>query len=163
MLISRMIKLTEKAEKHLALHFGNSNAAGSVFFTNVFANPIELLNYINSCEPSETIVQSGNRAALIFHMADAVGNSGIVERSKLTTENIVLDTRNGFQVEVAELLELDLAFEFCVIVEKINGESFVITAFPGAYSLPFPYEGQEEEEFKKSKLFWQEYMLCRKK
>jgi len=158
-----MINLTENAERHLSLHFGNSDSAGSVFFTNVFATPSELLDYINSCEPSETIVQSSSREALIFHTAEAIGNTGIILRSQVPAENIITDSRNGFQVEVALLHELDLAFEFCVIVEKVNGESFVITAFPGAYSLPFPYEGQEEEEFKKSKLFWQEFMLCRKK
>jgi hypothetical protein len=75
---------------------------------------------------------------------------------------IIVENRNGFQMEVAVLKELQLAYEFCVIVEKINGESLIITAFPGAYSLSFPYEGQEKEEFEKSTLFWQEYILCRK-
>ncbi len=37
---SRMIELTEKAERHLAVHFGDSNAAGSVFFKNVFEDII---------------------------------------------------------------------------------------------------------------------------
>jgi len=157
-----MIKLTEKSEKHLALHFGDSKSAGSVFFTEVFANPSELLQYINSCEPSETIAQTGNREALIFHMAEAVGNSGIILRSAVLPENTIVETRNGFQMEVAVLQELQPAYEFCVIVEKINGESVVVTAFPGAYSLSFPYEGQEKEEFEKSTLFWQEYILCRK-
>jgi hypothetical protein len=157
-----MIKLSVKSEKHLDLHFGNSKSAGSVFFTDVFANPSELLQYINSSEPSETIAQTGNREALIFHMAEAVGNSGIILRSQVLPENIILETRNGFQMEVAVLKELQLAYEFCVIVEKINGESVIITAFPGAYSLSFPYEGQEKEEFEKSTLFWQEYILCRK-
>jgi hypothetical protein len=157
-----MIKLTEKSEKHLALHFGDSNSAGSVFFTEVFANPSELLQYVNSCEPSETIAQTGSREALIFHMAEAVGNSGIILRSQVLPENTIVETRNGFQMEVAVLQELQPAYEFCVIVEKINGESVIITAFPGAYSLSFPYEGQEKEEFEKSTLFWQEYILCRK-
>jgi hypothetical protein len=157
-----MIKLSVKSEKHLALHFGDSKSAGSVFFTEVFANPSELLQYINSCEPSETIAQTGNREALIFHMAEAVGNSGIILRSQVLPENIIVENRNGFQMEVAVLKELQLAYEFCVIVEKINGESVVVTAFPGAYSLSFPYEGQEKEEFEKSTLFWQEYILCRK-
>jgi hypothetical protein len=146
----------------LALHFGDSNSAGSVFFTEVFAHPSELLQYINSCEPSETIAQTGDREALIFHMAEAVGNSGIILRSQVLPENIIVENRNGFQMEVAVLKELQLAYEFCVIVEKINGESLIITAFPGAYSLSFPYEGQEKEEFEKSTLFWQEYILCRK-
>jgi len=157
-----MIKLSEKAERHLALHFGNSKSAGSVFFTEVFANPSELLQYINSCEPSERIAQTGNREALIFHMAEAVGNSGIILRSAVLPENTIVENRNGFQMEVAVLLELQPTYEFCVIVEKINGESVIITAFPGAYSLSFPYEGQEKEEFEKSRLFWQEYILCRK-
>ena len=146
----------------MALHFGDSNSAGSVFFTEVFAHPSELLQYINSCEPSETIAQTGDREALIFHMAEAVGNSGIILRSQVLPENIIVENRNGFQMEVAVLKELQLAYEFCVIVEKINGESLIITAFPGAYSLSFPYEGQEKEEFEKSTLFWQEYILCRK-
>lgn len=147
----------------MSLHFGNSNSAGSVFFTRVFATPAELIDYINSCEPSETILQTSSREALVFHMAEAVGNTGIILRSQVPAENIITESRNGFLVEVALVHELDLAFEFCVIVEKINGVSFLITAFPGAYSLPFPHEGQEQEEFNKSKLFWQEYMLCRKK
>ena len=158
-----MINLTEKAERHLSLHFGNSNSAGSVFFTSVFATPAELIDYINSCEPSETILQTSSREALIFHMAEAVGNTGIILRSQVPTENIVVESRNGFQVEVALINELELAFQFCVIVERINGESSIITAFPGPYSLSFPYEGQDEKEYKKSILFWQKYILCRKK
>ena len=163
MTISRMIKLSEKAERHLALHFGNSNSAGSVFFTEVFANPSELLDYVNTCEPSETIVQAGNRSALIFHMAEPVGNSGIIKRSHVELEDIVLESRNGFQVEVALLNELEVTYEFCVIVEKNTEEVSIITAFPGGYSLPFPYEGQDNLEFEKSTLYWQEYVLCRKK
>lgn len=163
MTISRMIKLSEKAERHLALHFGNSNSAGSVFFTEVFANPSELLDYVNTCEPSETIVQAGNRSALIFHMAEPVGNSGIIKRSHVGLEDIVLESRNGFKVEVALLSELEVTYEFCVIVEKNTEEVSIITAFPGGYSLPFPYEGQDNLEFEKSTLYWQEYVLCRKK
>ncbi len=34
---------------------------------------------------------------------------------------------------------------------------------PGGYSFSFPYEGQTEDEFKKSTLSWQEYILCLKK
>ncbi len=157
-----MIELTEKAEKHLAIHFGNSNSAGSVFFTHVFASPRELHEYINSCEPSEVISQSEFREALIFHAAEAVGNSGIIQRSQVSIENIISETRNGFQVEVALLEELELAYEFCVITEKNNGQSSIVTAFPGGYSLSFPYEGQTAEEFEKSTEFWQEYILCRK-
>lgn len=156
-----MIKLPEKSEKHLALHFGNSKSAGSVFFTEVFANPSELLQYINSCEPSESIAQAGNREALIFHMAEAVGNSGIIQRSHVLPENIIVESRNGFQVEVALLKQLEVTYEFCVILEKIDRESRIITAFPGAYSLPFPFEGQDNEEFEKSTLFWKEFILCR--
>jgi len=158
-----MIELTEKAEKHLAVHFGNSNSAGSVFFTHVFANPKELHEYVNSCEPSEHITQSEFREALIFHTAEAVGNSGIILRSQVSAENIISESRNGFQVEVALLDELELAFEFCVIVEKRSGLSSIVTAFPGGYSLSFPYEGQTEDEFNKSTEFWQNYILCRKK
>jgi hypothetical protein len=56
-----------------------------------------------------------------------------------------------------------LAYEFCVIVETNNDIQSIVTAFPGGHSLSFPYEGQDEEEFEKSTLFWQEYILCRKK
>ncbi len=158
-----MIELTEKAEKHLALHFGNSNSAGSVFFTHVFASPRDLHEYVNSCEPSVVIAQSEFREALIFHTVEAVGNSGIILRSQVSDENIISESRNGFQVEVALLDELELAYEFCVIVETNNDIQSIVTAFPGGHSLSFPYEGQDEEEFEKSTLFWQEYILCRKK
>ena len=158
-----MIELTERAERHLALHFGDSNAAGSVFFKHVFEGPQDLLGYINSCQPSEIIEQAQNRRSLIFHTAEAVGNSGIIERIRVPIEDIVIESRNGFQVEVALLNELQLAFEFCVIVEKNNGIQSIVTAFPGGHSLSFPYEGQDQEEFKKSTLFWQDNILCRKK
>jgi hypothetical protein len=158
-----MIEITEKAERHLALHFGDSNAAGSVFFKDVFEGPHDLLNYINSCEPVEILEQANNRSSLLFHTVEAVGYSGIIERNCVTIENIILETRNGFQVEVALLEELELAYEFCVIVETNNDIQSIVTAFPGGHSLSFPYEGQDEEEFEKSTLFWQEYILCRKK
>jgi hypothetical protein len=158
-----MIELTERAKRHLALHFGDSNAAGSVFFKDVFEGPHDLLNYINSCEPVEILEQANNRSSLLFHTVEAVGYSGIIERNCVTIENIILEARNGFQVEVALLEELELAYEFCVIVETNNDIQSIVTAFPGGHSLSFPYEGQDEEEFEKSTLFWQEYILCRKK
>jgi hypothetical protein len=157
-----MIIISEKAKHHLRLHFGDSNAAGSVFFKQVFQSPEELLLYINSCEPSEIFYQGSNRKALVFHMAEAVGTSGLIRRNEVTAENVILESRNGFEVEVALLKELSQTYEFCAIVEIINDMEYLITAFPGGYSLSFPYEGQESEEYEKSKLFWQEYILCRK-
>jgi hypothetical protein len=96
-------------------------------------------------------------------MAEPVGNAGIIQRSHVSREDIVLESRNGFKVEVALLNELEVTYEFCVIVEKNTEEVSIITAFPGGYSLPFPYEGQDNLEFEKSTLYWQEYVLCRKK
>lgn len=157
----KMIIISEKAKHHLRLHFGDSNAAGSVFFTQVFHSPEELLVHINSCEPSDIFHQGNNRKALVFHMAEAVGTSGLIRRNEVPAENIILESRNGFEVEVALLKELSQTYEFCAIVELINDIEYLITAFPGGYSLPFPYEGQEKEEFEKSTMFWQEYILCR--
>lgn len=157
-----MINLSEKARHHLSLHLGDSTAAGSVFFTHVFQSPEDLLLHVNSCEPNEIFHQGNNRKALVFHMAEAVGTSGLIKRKDVSSEDIVLESRNGFEVEVALLNELSLAYEFCAIVESIGEEQCLITAFPGGYSLSFPYEGQEPVEYEKSKLFWQEHVLCRK-
>jgi len=157
-----MIKLSERARQHLALHFGDSSAPGSVFFKSVFETPDDLLAHINSFAPSETILQGNNRMALVFHMTEAVGTSGLAKRRDVAAEKIVFESRNGFQVEVALLDKLDLAYEFCVIVENREEEEHLITAFPGEYSLSFPYEGQNPEEYERSRLFWQEHILCRK-
>ena len=158
-----MINLSEKARHHLSLHLGDSTAAGSVFFKHVFESPDDLLGYINACEPNEIFQQGINRKALVFHTAEAVGTSGLIKRKEVSSENIILESRNGFEVEVALLNELSLAYEFCAIVESIGEVERLITAFPGGYSLSFPYDGQEPEEYEKSKLFWQEHVLCRKK
>ena len=142
---------------------GDSAAAGSVFFKHVFESPDDLLGYINACEPTEIFHQGNNRKALVFHMAEAVGTSGLIKRKEVSSENIILESRNGFEVEVALLSELSLAYEFCAIVESIEKVERLITAFPGGYSLSFPYEGQDPLEYEQSKLFWQEHVLCRKK
>ena len=157
-----MINLSEKARHHLSLHLGDSTAAGSVFFSHVFQSPEDLLLHVNSFEPNEIFHQGNNRKALVFHMAEAVGTSGLIKRKEVTSADIVLESRNGFEVEVALLNELSFAYEFCAIVESIGGEECLITAFPGGYSLSFPYEGQDPVEYEKSKLFWQEHVLCRK-
>ena len=156
-----MIKLSEKAKEHLFLHFANSNAPGSIFFDHVFANADELLNYINAVEASSSIPQANNRKSLVYHMTEPVGKSGLIRRDLVPTEQIVIENRNGFQVEVALVKELALAFEFCVIVESSNDEEYLITAFPGGFSMPFPYAGQDPEEFERSKLFWEEHVLCK--
>jgi len=158
-----MINLSEKARHHLSLHLGDSTAAGSVFFNHVFQSPEDLLLHINSCEPNEIFYQGNNRKALVFHMAEAVGTSGLIKRKEVSSADIVLESRNGFEVEVALLNELSLAYEFCSIVESIGEDECLITAFPGGYSLSFPYEGQDPVEYEKSKLFWQEHVLCRKR
>lgn len=142
---------------------GDSAAAGSVFFKHVFESPDDLLGYINACEPTEIFHQGNNRRALVFHTAEAVGTSGLIKRKEVSSENIILESRNGFEVEVALLNELSLAYEFCAIVESIEKVERLISAFPGGYSLSFPYEGQDPLEYEQSKLFWREHVLCRKK
>ena len=101
-----MINLSEKARHHLSLHFGDSTAAGSVFFNHVFQSPKDLLLHINSCEPNEIFYQGNNRKALVFHMAEAVGTSGLIKRKEVSSADIVLESRNGFEVEIALLNEL---------------------------------------------------------
>jgi hypothetical protein len=158
-----MYKLNEDRLAHLNIHFTNSKDGGSIFYKDVFASPIDLLNYINTNSPSEIIFQLNGRETHIFnceHIGE-IGRAGIANKKEIDFNSITKENRNGFMVEVALVSELQVTNTFCVVIEKEGADLIIITAFPGPYAPSFPYNGQNESNYKLSEIFWNTHVLLR--
>ena len=160
-----MYKLSKERQAHLNIHFVDSQDGGSIFYKDVFASPIELLNYINSNNPSEIIFQLNGRETHVFNCEHLgyIGNTGIASRKEVDSNSIVKENRNGFMVEVALVSELQVTNTFCVVIEKEGVDLNIITAFPGPYAPSFPYNGQNESDYQLSVIFWNKHVLLRVK
>jgi hypothetical protein len=160
-----MYKLSKERLTHLNIHFVNSQDGGSIFYKEVFASPIELLNYINSNHPSEIITQLNGRETHVFnceHIGD-IGNTGIANKKEVDFNSIIKENRNGFMMEVALVSELQVTNTFCVVIEKVGADFDIITTFPGPYAPSFPYKEQNEIDYQLSEKFWSTHVLLRVK
>ncbi len=158
-----MYKLNKERLAHLNIHFTNSKDGGSIFYKDVFASPIELLNYINNNNSSEIIIQLNGRETHVFncdHLGD-IGNTGIANKKEVDIKTIIKENRNGFMVEVALVSELQVTNKFCVVIEKVEDDLNIITAFPGPYAPSFPYKDQNKADYKLSEIFWNIHVLLR--
>lgn len=160
-----MYKLNKERLAHLNIHFTNSKDGGSIFYKDVFASPIELLNYINNNNSSEIIIQLNGRETHVFNCEHLgyVGKTGIASRKEVDINSIIKESRNGFMVEVALVSELQVTNKFCVVIEKVEDDLNIITAFPGPYAPSFPYKDQNKADYKLSKIFWNTHVLLRVK
>ncbi len=159
-----MYKLNKERLAHLNIHFTNSKDGGSIFYKEVFASPIELLNYINNNNPSDIITQLNGRETHVFNCEHGdIGNTGIASRKEVDFNTIIKENRNGFMVEVALVSELQVTNNFCVVVEKVGADFDIITAFPGPYAPSFPYKDQGETDHQISENFWNTHVLLRVK
>jgi len=160
-----MYKLSKERLAHLNIHFVDSQDGGSIFYKDVFASPVELLNYINSNNASEIIFQLNDRVTHVFnceHLGN-IGNTGIANKKEIELNAIIKENRNGFMVEVALVSELQITNTFCVVIEKDGVDLNIITAFPGPYAPSFPYNGQNESDYQLSVKFWNTHVLLRLK
>jgi hypothetical protein len=66
-------------------------------------------------------------------------------------------------VEVALVSEIQVTNKFCVVIEKVENDLNIITAFPGPYAPSFPYEGQIKADHQLSEIFWNTHVLLRVK
>ncbi len=160
-----MYRLSKERLAHLNIHFVDSQDGGSIFYKDIFASPIELLNYINRNHPSEIIFQLNGRETHVFNCENIghIGNSGIASRKGVDSNSIVKESRNGFMVEVVLVSELQVTNTFCVVIEKEGVDLNIITAFPGPYAPSFPYNGQNESDYQLSEIFWNKHVLLRVK
>jgi hypothetical protein len=146
---------------HLARHFAGSDVAGSHFDLDAFPTIESFVEYINEHEPHEVIEQSENKKAYLFrhHLGTNVGTCGIAKRTDIPSNDIIVENRDGFQIEIGLVKELPKTQEFCVIASETDRGKSVITAFPGMYAPPFPAVDQNKEDYLKSNEFWLTYVL----
>ena len=50
-----------------------------------------------------------------------------------------------------------------MVIEKVENDLNIITAFPGPYDPSFPYEGQIKADHQLSEIFWNTHVLLRVK
>jgi hypothetical protein len=149
----------------VARHFGSNNLAGSHFLRSTFATSDDLLYFINSTPPIQTITQSPGKSAFCFELDDGrmAGTSGLAARKDIPANAIVREAREGFTMEIGLVDHLPETNQFCVIADESTEGLSIITAFPGGYARPFAQKGQRAEEYALNKLFWEEHVLLKQK
>ena len=144
-------------------HFEGSTVAGSCFYPNVFQNPFELMNYINSTLPHQIIQQESHTQAHLFKAEFAVGTCALTDLNALKNPEIQLEIRDGISTRFAWVDALPETNHFCVIVEGSHSPFEIITLFPGEYAPPFPHANQSEKAHAESEEFWEKHVLVKKR
>jgi len=142
-----------------------SELAGGHFYSDVFGDPEDLIDYINTHKPLEVIQQREKRFAFCFAemVGHPVGTSGLAKRIDLQGSQIERHVREGYTLEVGIVDNLPETHLFCVIADETPNGFSVITAFPGDYARSFAQKGQPAKEYALNKQFWAEHVLLRKK
>jgi len=163
--MNRSFQLKETRRQHVLRHMLPSELAGSHFYSEVFGDPEELIDYINAHEPLKVIRQREKRFAFCFAemVGHPVGTSGLAKRIDLQTSQIERHVREGYTLEVGIVDKLPETHLFCVIADETPDGLSIITAFPGAYARPFAQKGQPAKEYALNKQFWAEHVLLMKK
>jgi hypothetical protein len=149
--------------EYVKKHFEGSTVAGSCFYSNVFQDPLELMNYINSRIPDQIILQENQTQAHLFKAEFAIGTCALSDLNILKNPDIQLETRNGISRSFALVDDLPETNQFCVIVEGSHSPFEIITLFPGEYAPPFPHANQSEKAHAESTKFWEKYVLVKKR
>ena len=157
--------LTDSRLAHLMRHFGANDLAGSYFLPEVFATPMELVDFINANPPTHSIDQGNGRMAFLFETSDKmiVGTCGLASRENVDAGCILREQREGYTLEIGYLESLPFTHEFCVIADRREDGFHIITAFPGGYARPFAQKSQPREEYELNKKFWEEHILLKQK
>ena len=160
-----VFQLAETVEKHLAVHFSGTQQSGSIFNPALFAGPKDVLTYLEKHSPQRIIKQRNNRLVYEFELAapQVAGHEGIGLKESLPSDSIELQKRNGFWVEVGMVDLLPETSFFCVVIQAIPEGFEVVTAFPGCYAPPIPYEGQSKDEYVAGKAFWDKNVLLKER
>ena len=149
--------------EYVKKHFEGSTVAGSCFYSNVFQDSLELMNYINSRIPDQIIQQENQTQAHLFKAEFAIGTCALSDLNTLKNPEIQLEIRDGISTRFAWVDALPETNHFCVIVEGSHSPFEIITLFPGEYAPPFPHANQSEKAHAKSKGFWEKYILVKKR
>ena len=149
--------------EYVKKHFEGSTVTGSCFYSNVFQDPLELMNYINSRIPDQIIQQENQTQAHLFKAEFAIGTCALSDLNALKNPEIQLEIRDGISTRFAWVDALPETNHFCVIVEESHSPFEIITLFPGEYAPPFPHANQSEKAHAESKGFWEKHVLVKKR
>jgi hypothetical protein len=149
--------------EYVKKHFEGSIVAGSCFYSDVFQNPMELIQFINSTIPIQIIQQENQIQAHLFKAEFAIGTCALSDLNSLKNPDIQLETRDGISIRFAWVDSLPETNKFFVIVEGHHSPFEIITLFPGEYAHPFPHANQSEKANNESKEFWEKHVLLKKR
>ena len=163
--MTKSFHIKETRRPHMLRHMHPSELAGSQFYSHVFGDPEELIDYINAHEPLEVILQREKRFAFCFAEMDGhpVGTSGLAKRIDLQASQIERHVREGYTLEVGIVDKLPETHLFCVIADETPNGLSIITAFPGEFARPFAQKSQTKQEYELNRAFWDEHVLLMKR
>jgi hypothetical protein len=158
-----MYRISPKRIEYVKKHFEGSTVAGSCFYSDVFQDPLELMNYINSRIPDQIIQQENQTQAHLFIAEFAIGTCALTDLNALKNPDIQLENRDGISIRFAWVDDLPKTNQFCAIVEGNNSSFEIITLFPGDYAPTFPHAKQSEKAHNDSTKFWEKHVLVKKR
>jgi hypothetical protein len=157
--------LTPKSLRHLQRHFGNGTMAGSYFLAGTFQTSDDLLAFLENAEPVSITKQTATNSVFLYVLTDGrmAGTVGIAKRNSFSADNLSLELRDGFQIEVGLVEELTFTTDFYIIARQTSKGYSIITAFPGRFARPFARKGQPANEYELNKQFWEDHVLLKVK
>ena len=156
-------QISPKRIDYVKKHFEGSTVVGSCFYSNVFQDSLELMNYINSRIPDQIIQQENQTQAHLFNAEFAIGTCALSDLNALKNYDLQFEIRDVISTLFAWVDDLPETNQFCVIVEGNHSPFEIITFFPGEYAPPFPHANQSEKAHVESTEFWGKHVLVKKR
>lgn len=157
--------LSDRAKKHVEVHFAQNAKSGSVFRPDYFPTIESLLNFIVDIVPIREIVQSEYSFAHIYEIEEFefVGWKGLGKLADYPKFEVREENRNGYMTRFIEIAELPKTNCVCVIYKHCLNGLDLITVFPGIYAPDFPSNSMSKDDFQIASGFWLEHILLKKR
>ena len=165
--LANVLKDTDRLE-HLQLHFSANDSLlrGSTFNSAVVENAFRLIQFISnkiSQRDYKMKINANEVAIIIQSEKDHIGYDALMPIAELSDEEleeIKWTDRLGYQIQY--LKKTPTRTHQMMAIFHQNEELELKTVFPGEYAPPFPNKTiQTEQEFSKSKIFWNQHVLLK--
>ncbi len=130
---------------------------GSKFDSAHISGYRELLELINTNEPTDVIEQINGRKAFIFNFNHEIGTDFIQNTRALSTlqkSQIITDNRLGYSIRCIKM-KAQHTKQLVVVTEGLN----LITSYPGTYAPPLPKDTMDAALFEQCSRFWENHVF----
>jgi hypothetical protein len=137
--------------------------AGSKFYSTLWKNPKEFLNYVkDKMTGMSTKIDLWNNEYYEIRLEQGVGYLNVVNKTQLdnlTLSNLYIKARSGFDAWHASTNDQFETDTFTLVMQDAATKR-IKTAFPGEYAPPFPnVKNNTKDQYNFAKGYWENHVF----